>query len=64
MNVAWHDLDGVTEAGRYPFRDGTIEILEIEIARWKKNPDAVFRLMRKNPVRGRIEYVLGGIADH
>jgi hypothetical protein len=64
MNVAWQDLDGVTEAGRYPFRDGTIEILEIEIARWKKNPDAVFRLMRKNPIRDRIEYVLGGIADH
>ena len=64
MNVAWHDLDGVTEAGRYSFRDGTIEVLEIEIARWKKNPDAFFRLMRKNPIRGRIEYVLGGIADH
>jgi len=63
MNVAWQDLGRPTEAGRYPFRDGTIEVLEIEIAHWKKSPAAVFRLMRKNPVRGQVEYVLGGIAD-
>jgi hypothetical protein len=63
MNIAWQDLGGVTEAGHYPFRDGTIEVLEIEIAHWKKNPAAVFRLMRKSPVREKIEYVLGGITD-
>jgi hypothetical protein len=63
MNIAWHELGGVTEAGRYSFRVVTIEVLEIEIAHWKKNPAAVFRLMRKNPVRGKIEYVLGGITD-
>jgi hypothetical protein len=62
MNISWRDLDGVTEAGRHPFRGGTIEVLEIELAHWKRNPDAVFRLMRKNPVRGQIEYVLGGTA--
>jgi hypothetical protein len=62
MNIAWHELGRVTAAGRYPFREGTIEVLEIEIAHWKKNPDAVFRLMRKNPIRGQIEYVLGGVA--
>jgi hypothetical protein len=63
MNVAWRDLDGVTEAGRYPFRDGTIDVLEIEIAQWKKKPGAVFRLMRKNPIRGPIEYILGEIVS-
>jgi hypothetical protein len=63
MNIAWQDIEGVTEAGRYAFRDGTIEVLEIEIAQWKNSPSVVFRLMRKNPIRGRIEYVLGEIAD-
>jgi hypothetical protein len=61
MNIGWHDLNQVTEAGRYPFRDGTIEVLEIEIAYWKANPAALFRLMRKNPSRGDIAYVLGEI---
>jgi hypothetical protein len=59
MNIAWHDLARVTEAGHYPFRDGMIEVLEIEIACWKENPTALFRLMRKNPIRERVEYVLG-----
>jgi hypothetical protein len=42
-----------------PFRDGSIEVTDREIVVWKKNPDAVFHLMRKNPVRDRVEYVLG-----
>jgi hypothetical protein len=62
MNIAWQGLGDVTEAGRYPFRDGTIEVPEIEIARWRKSPDTVFRLMRKKSVCERIEYVLGEIA--
>jgi hypothetical protein len=61
MNIAWHDLNQVSKAGRYPFRDGTIEVLEIEIAYWKENPAALFRLMRKNPIREGIVYVLGEI---
>jgi hypothetical protein len=61
MNVARKDLGGVTEAGCYPFHDGTIDVLAIEIAHWKKHPEDLFRLMRKNPVRGKIEYVLGQI---
>jgi hypothetical protein len=61
MNIAWKDLDGVTEAGRYPFQDGTIDVLAVEIAHWKRHPEDLFRLMRKNPVRGKIEYVLGEI---
>jgi hypothetical protein len=59
MNIGWHDLNQITEAGRYPFRDGLIEVLEIEIACWRENPIALFRLMRKNSTRGGIEYVLG-----
>jgi hypothetical protein len=38
MNVAWKDLGGVTEAGCYPFHDGTIDVLAIEIAHWKNIP--------------------------
>jgi hypothetical protein len=26
---------------------------------WKKEPDAQFQLMRKNPIQGQISYVLG-----
>ena len=43
----------------YPFRDGVITVLELEIAIWRKHPEALFALMRKNPIRDRVEYVLG-----
>jgi hypothetical protein len=59
MKIGWHDLNQITEAGRYPFRDGVIEVLEIEIACWRENPIALFRLMRKNPTREGVTYVLG-----
>jgi hypothetical protein len=59
MKVAWQDLNGVQAEGRYPFRNGTIEVTHLEITFWTKNPGALFELMRKNPVRGQVEYVLG-----
>ena len=59
MNISWSDLNGVDQAGEYPFRDGTITVTFAEIAVWKKEPDAQFQLMRKNPIRGQISYVLG-----
>jgi len=59
MNIPWKDVSYVEVPGRYPFRDGSIEVTDREIVVWKKNPDAVFQLMRKNPVRDRVEYVLG-----
>jgi hypothetical protein len=59
MQVSWKDLNGVEAEGRYPFRDGIIEVTHLEITFWKKNPGALFDLMRKNPVRGQVEYVLG-----
>jgi hypothetical protein len=59
MKVAWKDLNGVEAEGRYPFRDGTIEVTRLEIQLWKKNPEALFELMRKNPIRAQVEYVLG-----
>ncbi len=59
MKVAWKDVNHVEAAGRYPFRDGTIDLTDREIVLWKNNPDAVFELMRKNPVRDHLEYVLG-----
>jgi hypothetical protein len=59
MKVAWSDLNNVQEAGCYPFRDGSITVLETEIAVWRSHPNALFNLMRKNPIRDQIEYVLG-----
>ena len=59
MNVSWSDLNNVDQAGEYPFRDGTITVTFAEIAVWKKEPDARFQLMRKNPIQGQISYVLG-----
>jgi hypothetical protein len=53
------DLNNVQEAGQYPFRDGVITVLELKIAIWRKHPEALFTLMRKNPIRDRVEYVLG-----
>ncbi len=57
--IEWSDLNNVQEAGQYPFRDGVITVLELEIAIWRKHPTAMFTLMRKNPIHDRVEYVLG-----
>jgi len=57
--VSWADLDNVPEAGSYPFRDGVVTVLELEITIWRSHPNALFRLMKKNPVRDQVEYVLG-----
>jgi hypothetical protein len=46
MRIAWTDLNNVQEAGDYPVRDGQITITFAEIAVWKNNPRATFRLMR------------------
>jgi hypothetical protein len=59
LKIEWSDLNNVQEAGQYPFRDGVITVLEPEIAIWRKHPEALFTLMRKNPVRDPVEYVLG-----
>ena len=59
LKIEWSDLNNVQEAGQYPFRDGVITVLELEIAIWRKHPEALFTLMRKNPIRDRVEYVLG-----
>jgi hypothetical protein len=59
LRIGWSDLNNVQEAGQYPFRDGVITVLELEIAIWRKHPEALFTLMRKNPVRDQVQYVLG-----
>jgi hypothetical protein len=59
MKIAWSDLNNLQEPGRYPFLDGFITVLEIELAIWRSNPNARFDLMRKNPIHNEIEYVLG-----
>jgi len=58
LKIGWPDLNYVQEAGQYPFRDGMITVLELEIAIWRKPPSALFTLMRKNPIRQGVEYVL------
>jgi hypothetical protein len=64
MHIALTDLNSVQEAGDLPFRDGRITITFAEIAIWKTNPHATFRLMRKNPIQAEPQYVLGEqIAD-
>jgi hypothetical protein len=57
--ISWAELDNVQESGSYPFRDGVVTVLELEIAIWRSHPNALFRLMKKNPVRDQVEYVLG-----
>jgi hypothetical protein len=59
LKIGWSDLNNVQEAGQYPFRDGVITVLELELAIWRKDPEALFTVMRKNPVLDRVEYVLG-----
>ena len=59
LKVGWLDLNHAQEAGQYPFRDGMITVLELEIAVWRQHPKAVFALLRKNPIRQSVEYVLG-----
>jgi hypothetical protein len=59
LKIGWSDLNNVQEAGQYPFRDGVITVLELEIAIWRNHPMALFALMRKNPIRQSVEYVLG-----
>ena len=59
LRIGWSDLNNVQEVGQYPFRDGVITVLELEIAIWRKHPEALFTLMRKNPIRDRVEYFLG-----
>ena len=59
LKVGWLDLNYVQEAGQYPFRDGMITVLELEIAVWRQHPKAVFALMRKHPIHQNVEYVLG-----
>jgi hypothetical protein len=54
----------VQEPGRYPFLDGFITVLEIELAIWRSNPNARFDLMRKNPIHNEIEYVLGNPSEN
>jgi hypothetical protein len=58
LKIGWSDLNNVQEAGQYPFRDGVITVLDLEIAIWRKHPTALFTLMRKNPIRQAVEYVL------
>ena len=59
MKIGWSDLNNAQEAGQYSFRDGVIIVLELEIAIWRNHPKALFALMRKNPIRQSVEYVLG-----
>jgi hypothetical protein len=54
MKVTWSDVNNVQEAGHYPFRDGVIAILAMEIAIWRNRPDALFTLRRKNRAKPQL----------
>jgi len=59
MQVRWSDLNHVQQVGQYQFRDGGIIVLKLIIAIWRKHPKTLFDLLRKSPIRNRVEYVLG-----
>ena len=63
MNISWSDLKNVQAPGDYPFRDGIITVTSAEVAIWSNTPDAQFQLMRKRPIKDRINYVLGRRVD-
>lgn len=53
--IAWIDLDQVSEAGEYYFRDGIIRIKRKDVEIWKKDPDAKFTLIRFIPTTGAVQ---------
>ena len=61
--VSWTDINRAPEAGEFSFGDGTLTISFAEVAIWKRSPSALFRLMRKHPIRSRPQYVLGEQID-
>jgi hypothetical protein len=63
MRISWAELNNVQQAGDLRFRDGLITVTFAEIAIWKKNPRATFRLMRKNPIQVEPNYILGQQVD-
>jgi hypothetical protein len=60
FHVATGDLHQMIHSAIDPF--GMITVLELEIAVWRKHPMAVFALVKKNPIRQRVEYVPVGFA--
>ena len=61
--VSWTDIKRAPEAREFSFRDGTLTVTFAEIALWKRDPAAPFRLMRKHPIQSRVSYVLGERVD-
>ena len=53
--IAWIDVDQVSEAGEYYFRDGIIRIKRKDLEIWKKDPDAKFTLVRFIPTIGAVQ---------
>jgi hypothetical protein len=53
--IAWIDVDQVSEPGEYDFRDGIIRIKRKDLEIWKKDPDAMFTLVRFIPTTGAVQ---------
>ena len=53
--IAWIDVDRVSKAGEYGFRDGIIRIKHRDLEIWKKDPDAKFTLVRPIPTTGAVQ---------
>jgi hypothetical protein len=54
-NLAWIDVDKVSEPGEYFFRDGIIRIKRKDLELWKKDPGAKFTLVRFIPTTGTVQ---------
>jgi hypothetical protein len=50
--IAWIDVDQVSEPGEYDFRDGIIRIKRTHLDIWRKDPGAMFTLVRFVPTTG------------
>jgi hypothetical protein len=45
LKIEWSDLNNVQEAGQYPFRDGVITVLELELAIWRNGSNTFWGSM-------------------
>ena len=53
--IAWIDVDQVSQPGEYDFRDGIIRIKWKDLEIWKKDRDAKLTLIRFIPTAGAIQ---------
>jgi hypothetical protein len=45
FELRWSDIENAREAGRYPFRNGELEILARHIWAWEQDPGGVWEVV-------------------